>query len=314
MAKKQKVCYSKENTPVEGFAGLQPVTVAQARSPSGKWEQGGKTMRIVDIHTHIYPDQVAQKAIAALTKGPLRPLTGCTAAEAQQAAEASGVIYSVCLPVATRAKQVEHINRFSAETNSRYSKLICFAGIFPGAADMEAQIDLAAQLKLPGIKIHPQFQGVFLDDPAMVRLVCLADAYHMPVIFHGGLDIAKPYPLYSSPWRAAHLLQMAAKQGVSKPRLIFAHMGGYALWGEVEKELVGKDVYFDTSFLAGRIPKDVIKRIILNHGAERILFGTDFPWQGVEENRDFLLSLGLSQQQNQAIFYDNAAALLHLDE
>ncbi len=269
-------------------------------------------MRIIDIHTHIYPDQVAQKAIATLSKGPLRPLTGCTAAEAQQAAEAAGVIYSICLPVATKARQVEHINRFSAETNRRYSKLICFAGIFPGATDMEAQIDLAAKLKLPGIKIHPQFQKVFLDDPAMVRLVCLASDYHMPVLFHGGLDIALPYPLYSSPWRAANLLRLVAKAGVKNPRLIFAHLGGYALWHEVEKELVGKNVYFDTSFLAGRIPRETIKRIISNHGTERILFGTDFPWQSVEENRDFLLNLGLSQQQNQAIFYDNAAGLLNI--
>ncbi len=267
-------------------------------------------LKILDFHTHIYPDEVAKKAIARLAKGSLQPLTGCTAAEAAVCARQAGVTCSVCLPVATKPGQVAQINRFSAETNARYDNLCCFAGIFPGAADMEAQIRTAAALGLPGIKVHPQFQGVYLDDPCMVRLIGLATEYGMLVLFHGGIDIALPYPVYSSPQRTLHLLEQLQQAGITGYRLISAHMGGYALWDDVENYLIGSPLYFDTSFLAGRMPAEQMKRIILQHGTDKILFGTDFPWQSVEENRHYLLGLGLEQAQLQAIFYDNGAALL----
>ncbi|MEG1997523.1 MAG: amidohydrolase family protein, partial [Clostridiales bacterium] len=87
---------------------------------------------------------------------------------------------------------------------------------------------------------------------------------------------------------------------------------GFALWPDVEKYLQGRKLSFDTSFLAGRIDPSLMRRIIRNHGIDKILFGTDYPWQSVAENRDFVLDLHLGAEAEQAIFYDNAASLLRL--
>ena len=51
-------------------------------------------------------------------------------------------------------------------------------------------------------------------------------------------------------------------------------------------------------------------RIIRKHGAERIVFGTDFPWNRVGETKGFLDKLPLRQEEKEQIYYKNAAMLL----
>ena len=59
---------------------------------------------------------------------------------------------------------------------------------------------------------------------------------------------------------------------------MLAHMGGNEMWDDVERYLVGQNVYFDTGVILNTMPQEQFLRIVHMHGADRILFGTDSPW------------------------------------
>ena len=95
-------------------------------------------------------------------------------------------------------------------------------------------------------------------------------------------------------------------------KTVAAHFGGYTEWDSAEKTLVGTDVYFDTSSTLFKLPMEKALNMIKMHGVEKFLFGTDFPmWDALVEIQR-VESLGLSDDENEKIFYKNAASLLGL--
>ena len=95
-------------------------------------------------------------------------------------------------------------------------------------------------------------------------------------------------------------------------KIILAHTGGYAQWDAVEELLVGKNVYFDLAYTFGHIETDQLLRIIQNHGADRILFATDSPWNDQKADIDALKALNLTPEEEAAILGENARTLLQL--
>lgn len=86
---------------------------------------------------------------------------------------------------------------------------------------------------------------------------------------------------------------------------IGAHFGGYSEWDKVRGYDRGGNLYFDTSSALGMLPDEDALALIDYFGADRFMFGTDFPmWNPSEEVQKFL-SLGLSDEDNKKIFNDN---------
>ena len=92
-------------------------------------------------------------------------------------------------------------------------------------------------------------------------------------------------------------------------------MGGWRMWDKVEKDLVGSNVYLDTSFaLPYMTEQKQFERIIKAHGSEKILFGTDSPWQDLHSGVNEILLADLTEQERENIFWNNAAKLLNLNQ
>ena len=89
-------------------------------------------------------------------------------------------------------------------------------------------------------------------------------------------------------------------------------MGGYQRWNEVEQELVGLDVWFDTAVVFGQISDEQFIRICRNHGTDRILFATDSPWSGQKESVTYFNNMDMTSEEKQLIFTENAKKLLTL--
>jgi len=89
-----------------------------------------------------------------------------------------------------------------------------------------------------------------------------------------------------------------------------AHLGGLWAWDGVEEYLCGQDnLYFDTSFIFTLDPGQAL-RIIRKHGADHIVFGTDYPWNTVPDTYQYFEKLPLTEEEKTYIYYKNAAALL----
>ena len=147
---------------------------------------------IIDFHTHTFPNQIAAKTLAKLSNlSHTIPFTDGTAGDLSAAARAAGVDLSVILPVATSSRQVAHINEAAAHGNEKTGEtgLFSFGCIHPDYPEWKEELGRIAALGLKGVKIHPVYQGVALDDPRYLRIMERAGELELIVVNHAGADI-----------------------------------------------------------------------------------------------------------------------------
>ncbi|MBQ3093935.1 MAG: amidohydrolase family protein [Clostridia bacterium] len=266
---------------------------------------------LIDCHTHIFPDRIAASTVAHLSQvGNMPAHTDGTAEGLRRSMSDAGIDLAIVLPVVTKPSQFESINRFAAEINAQNDRLISFGGIHPDNDDIEQKLDAIVALGLKGIKLHPDYQGVFIDDERYLRILQGAVDRDLYVTIHAGIDIGLPDPVHASPDRVRAMLDIVKQP--NGPHILLAHTGGYGCWDDVERLLVGQDVYFDLSFSFGRIDEEQLLRIIRDHGAERILFATDSPWDAQENDRVYFERLPLTADERDAVAYKNACRILGL--
>ena len=94
--------------------------------------------------------------------------------------------------------------------------------------------------------------------------------------------------------------------------LVVAHLGGQSEWNDVEKYLVGENVYLDTSMGFWLYEKEQFLRIYQNHGAEKLLFATDTPWSNAKREVELFNALPIPEKDKQLISFGNAKRLLKL--
>ena len=274
---------------------------------------------LIDFHTHVFADQIADRAKEALIAGVYREqgadyrkgeqlnFRELTVSALLDSMENSGVDKSVCLHIATKPHQTAAINAFAAESAAQSGgRLLSFAAIHPADPDWKATLDGIKAAGFRGIKLHPQFQMLPIDGTEFRSIIAYAVGLGLFVMFHAGADIGLPPPYFASPKQISRLL----RSGIDGSRLIAAHMGGWQMWDDVEQYLVGTDILFDTAFVRDFLPPEQALRIIRNHGADKILFGSDSPWEDPADTLAYLQSLGLNEQELSRITHENAERLL----
>ncbi len=261
---------------------------------------------IIDIHTHTFPDELAPRAIKALSEeSGVGAFTDGTNDGLRASMRLAGIAKSAIMPIATKPAQVRSINNWALTVNQKYKDLICFGTLHPGQNDWQDEIDQLVKDGIPGVKFHPDYQNFFVDDSNTLPLFrALADA-GLIVLLHAGVDIGLPPPVHCTPERLARMLN--AVEGLT---VIAAHMGGYSCWADVERYLTGRDLYFDTSYSLADLGAERMTAMIRNHGVEKILFGTDSPWTSQSEEVAGIQALALSGDEIAAILGGNAAHLL----
>lgn len=233
---------------------------------------------IIDFHTHIFPEKIAEKTIEGLSKaGGTTAFSNGMADGLLSSMKEACVDMSVVLPVVTAPRQFESINRFALALNeAEYDgpRLMSFGGIHPESTNYKEELRWIADHGFKGIKIHPDYQGVFIDDIKYMRIIALASELGLAVVAHAGFDGAYPLITHCTPVRTVRMLEE-----VRPEKFILAHMGANERLNEVEEYLVGRDVYFDSSYVLDEVPREQLKRVIKNHGCDKILFATDSPWK-----------------------------------
>lgn len=270
---------------------------------------------IIDTHTHIFPKNVAQAMFAQLlplTPKEFEPHTDATKRGLLVSMKEAGIDYSLVLPVITAPHQFESVNRFAAEING-HDGLFSFGGIHPDNDRIPDKLTYIKSLGLKGVKLHPDNQCTFIDDPRYINIIRTCIEMDLLVAIHAGVDGDHPYPVYCPPARAAHMLdQVYGGHHPLKAHIILAHIGGNDMFDEVERCLVGRNVYFDLSLSLDRINKIQLLRIIQDHGSDRILFASDSPWADQKHFVEVFQDLPLFDDEREQILWKNAAALLGL--
>jgi len=261
---------------------------------------------VVDFHVHCFPDELAEKAIPALAKRAGIParLNG-TIDNIKKSMKEAKIDKSVVLSIATKPTQTEKINNWAAEIQD--DGIIAFGSIHPDYEGWKDELWRIKELGLKGIKLHPDYQNFFVDEERMFPIYELAFKLDLIIIFHAGVDIGLPAPFHCTPDRLLKVVK-TFPQG----KIVAAHMGGYKYWDDVENLLVGENLYFDTSYSLGWLDEVQAKRIINNHGFEKILFATDSPWSDQAEELSKIKNLNLGYEAESAILGGNAEKLFGL--
>ena len=250
---------------------------------------------MIDFHTHIFPEKIADSTITHLSNVcHMDPFTNGKEEGILNSARNAGIKCSVLLPVATAPKQFDSIHRFALQFME--GELISFGGIHPDCDDYKEKLQWIKANGFKGIKLHPDYQNTYFNDIKYKRIISCATELDLIVVTHAGVDPIISYnPIYIK----------------SSPKnLVLAHMGGNLMFDEVEARLVGRDVYFDTSYVLDKRNPWQLMRIMRNHGIDKILFATDSPWGGQKEFVEMLYKLPFTKEEREKIAYKNASALL----
>ena len=267
---------------------------------------------IIDFHTHAFPEKIAARTLevliantARISDYPMKNYTDGTASGLLEVERRAGVDLAVVLPIVTNPKQSETINRVAKETNDANCGLYSFGSLHPADPDALSWVDRLAEDGLKGIKLHPEFQNIYADSDEMTAVCRRAAQYGMTVVLHAGRDIGYLPPVKTEPDMILRLIDR-----VPDLKLVAAHLGGWMLWEEVAEKLVGTPIYFDTAFIADFIDKAAASDIINAHGADKVLFGSDAPWEDPAKTLKFLRSLSIDPEDLKKICGTNAAGLL----
>ncbi len=269
-------------------------------------------MRVIDIHTHYFPDAIASRAIHSLVENsgvggnkPLQPCHNGTYQGLKELLEHSGIELALNLPVATKAQQVDSINARAIAQNS--SPIYSFGSIHPDSTNKREILTHLKQSGIKGIKLHPQYQDFELEDSRMSEVYALCQELGLIILLHCGKDGSYSPPFKSSPKR---LLEIHKTWPLLK--LIGGHFGGLGMWDQVEEFLIGEKIYIDTSIIFHTHPKEKIIKMLLAHPSEYLLFGSDAPWGNPKDDLNFLLNLPIPQDLKNKICWQNSATLLGL--
>lgn len=262
---------------------------------------------MIDFHTHIFPDKIAEKSIPHLAEVcQTKPFTDGKMAGLLHSTIEAELDCSIILPVVTAPKQFESIHRFAMQFME--GKLISFGGIHPDNEDYTEKLRWIKEQGFKGIKLHPDYQDTYFNDIRYKRILSYASELDLIVTVHAGVDPLCPEDVHCTPQMAAEVIDE-----VAPTKLVLAHMGGHELYDDVERYLVGRDVYFDTAVVIDKMNQEQLVRMIRNHGVDKILFASDSPWAGQKEFVHAFQKLPLLEEEKQKILNKNAVNLLNMN-
>ena len=96
--------------------------------------------------------------------------------------------------------------------------------------------------------------------------------------------------------------------------IIGAHLGGWSVWEEATEKLAGTpNLYVDLSSSLYDLTPETALRLIHAYGADRVLWGTDYPMWESESEMEYFNRIDLTDEERELILYKNASKLLGLE-
>ena len=187
--------------------------------------------------------------------------------------------------------------------------LMCVVGLDPilaSADELHAEVTLRLAEGAVGLKVAPRFLRVTPDDPAMEIVWQLATEFGVPVLSECGTAGYEGTVAFRAPEHFREVLR-------SYPDVVIqlAHLGVGAEGDVARLTDEFPNLYADTSLRlsppgAGGLSDDDLVALLRRIGADRVLFGTNYPLVELASYADRLRSLPLTEAELGMIGTDNA--------
>ena len=280
---------------------------------------------IIDIHTHMFPPKIAPSALQFMQSNCHTALFSDGTAEGLSACEKrAGVNLAVVQPVATNPEKVSHINDAAIEANkhTKETGILSFGGMHPACPYWEKELERIKEAGIAGIKLHPAYIAVDIDDPRSVAVLWKCRDLGLIVLIHSGWDVGIPGAEEALPDKIRRALDKTGPL-----RLIAGHMGGWKCWKEGQNLLAETGIYIDTAFAFGEmvpapgscvwsredlrlLDTEGFCGLMDAYGTGYVLFGTDSPWADPGTEIEKIRQLPLPQEDISRILGINAEELL----
>ena len=266
---------------------------------------------IIDAHTHIYPESVAEKALATVianTGGRLKAYTAGTAGSLMDSMNAAGVDISIVLTVATSPGHGNGILQWMKDAVTSFPRMIFFGSVHPHDDDYRDQIRQMTELGLQGLKFHPGYQNFPVNSKAAYAVYEEATKQNLLMYFHSGFDPSLPECDYASLERFADFLN-----DFRGAKIVLAHGGGYDEWDRVMDLLGDKQCYFDIAFVLEKMKQCKDGRELYRQNEDYFIFGSDSPWRDQKtyvemiRNSDMLI-----EEQKEKLLFRNIQKLIKI--
>ena len=263
-------------------------------------------MAVVDVHVHIYPDKISERATQSIGRfyNIEMDAEDGSVSRLESSLDGSDITHCVVCSVAVKPQTVVSINDFIAQTVATHDNYIGFAAMHQDFDDPEAELRRAMGLGLCGIKLHPDTQAVNMDDPRLMRVYEIAERLGLPLIIHCG-DYRYDY---SHPRRLKHILH-------EFPNLVVdgAHFGGWSIQDWALEFLEDERCFVDMSSSMRFLGPRRTRELVYLYGTDRILFGSDFPMWVPDDELQKFRALGFGEAELEAMCWHNAERFLSRD-
>ena len=279
--------------------------------------------QVIDGHCHIFPEEFQRRRSELLSRDATfselfskgQPAIS-SAQDLIPAMDQNGISRAVVMGVGWSdfALAQEANDYLIRATTNQPERLVGLCSVNPGWGKQALdEVNRCAAQGLKGIgEMHPGTQGFDIaDKDCMAPLMDLAGSLAMPVLLHCSEPAGHQYSGKgtTTPEKVYRFIE-----NFPENQIICAHWGGglpfYALMPEVPAVL--KNVYFDSAaspFLYRSGVYQVVAELV---GADKIIFGTDYPLITYPRSLGHLNEAGLEEGDRAAILGGNAARLFDL--
>jgi predicted TIM-barrel fold metal-dependent hydrolase len=278
---------------------------------------------IIDFHTHIFAPRINENRGNYIDRDPCfaalysdKKAKLATAEELIESMDRDGVDISVVVNIGWSSHELcAETNDYILESVSRYpDRLVGFCAVQPNSTNETLkEVERCVKGGAKGIgELRPDTQQIDLNDEKITGSFAEALLKHSLILLvHASEPAGHKYPGKGTVTPEILYPFIAAYPDIT---VVCAHWGGglpfYELMPEVGKAL--KNTYYDTAaspFLYSPRIYSQISRLV---GAEKILFGSDYPLLSQERLIKEIRASDLSEDEKGLVLSRNARRLLRL--
>jgi len=279
---------------------------------------------IIDFHTHVFPPEIKKNrnkyigrdpCLAILYSDPKAKMA--TAEELIAGMDEAGVDISVILNIGwTTHELCVETNDYIIDTVSRYPRrLVGFCAVQPNSPKAAvAEIERCAKAGIRGVgEMRPDIQLFDLgDEMVMAPLVEVLKERKLTLLLHSSEPLGHDYPGKGG---ITPDILYPFITGFPDLTIVCAHWGGglpfYALMPEVKKAM--GNVYFDSAASPFLYTPEVYRQVIKLVGADKVLFGSDYPLLAQRRLLDEIETLDMPEETKNLVLAGNALRLLGIE-
>ena len=276
---------------------------------------------IIDFHTHVFSPQIKENRSKYIDSDPCFAILYseknaklATADELIASMNKAGIDISVIANIGwTTHELCVETNDYILESVARYpQRLVGFCTVQPHSYEAAiTEIERCAKAGIRGVgELRPDIQLFDLrDEEVIAPLIKVIRKHKLILLTHASEPVGHNYP-----GKGTITPDMLYPFITSYPDLtiVCAHWGGglpfYALMPEVKQAM--NNVFFDTAASPLLYSPQIYNQVIQLVGAEKILFGSDYPLLAQSRLLEEIRSLNLPEATRDLILSGNAQKLL----